>query len=126
MIIGGVTGSLADPTSLLLGRLDRGGVLRFLTHTLPLRAAQRRELTGLQRTVFRGCGSGHPWPCPIPASWIGHLTGRQPLPYLPVEPTLVAEIDTDIATDGPFDRPRHPTRMLRIRPDLHPDDIARL
>ena len=71
-------------------------------------------------------GSGHPWPCPLPAAWTSQLGAREPLPYTQVEPSLVAEIDSDIATDGPFDRPRHPTRMLRTRPDLHPDDIAHL
>jgi ATP-dependent DNA ligase len=126
MIIGGVTGSLTEPVSLLLGRLDASGVLRFLTHTLPLRRAQRRELSGLQRTVFHGCGSGHPWPCPLPAGWLGHLTDRQPLPYLPVEPTLIAEINTDVATEGHYDRPRHPTTVLRIRADLHPRDLPRV
>jgi ATP-dependent DNA ligase len=126
MIIGGVTGTIAEPGSLLLGRLDRRGVLRFLTHTHRLRAPQRRELAGLQPMAFRGDGSGHPWPCPLPAAWTGQLGARTSLPYTQVEPTLVAEIDADIATDGPFDRPRHPTRMLRVRPDLHPCDIARL
>ena len=111
---------------MLLGRLDRRGVLRFLTHTHRLRAQQRRELAGLQPMAFQGDGSGHPWPCPLPAAWTNPLGGRTPLPFTQVEPTLVVEIDTDISTDGPLDRPRHPTRMLRVRPDLHPDDIARL
>jgi hypothetical protein len=126
MVVGGVTGTLAEPATLLLGRYDRAGVLRFLTCTHRLRARQRRKLAGLQPTMFSGPGSGHPWPCPLPAAWAGHFTDRTPLPYLPVDPTLIAEIETDAATDGPFDRPRHGATLVRIRPDLHPRDLARV
>jgi len=69
MIIGRVTGTLAQPALFLLGRLDRHSMLRFLTQTHRLRAQQRRELARLQPMVFRGDGSGHPWPCPLPAVW---------------------------------------------------------
>jgi hypothetical protein len=71
MIIGGVTGTLAEPGALLLGRYDRGGLLRFLTCTHRLRRGLRRDLAGLQPMVFFGPGSGHPWPCPLPAAWAG-------------------------------------------------------
>jgi hypothetical protein len=76
--------------------------------------------------VFQGDGCGHPWPCPLPAARTTQLGAREPLPYPQVEPTLVVEIDAYVATDRPFDRPRHQSRMLRIGPDLHPDDIAGL
>jgi ATP-dependent DNA ligase len=125
-VIGGVTGGLAEPNSLLLGRFDDRGVLRFITLTQPLRATQRRELAGLQAMVFRGAGSGHPWPCPLPAGWSFGLTDRKPLLYSPVEPTVVAEIETDVAADGPFGRRRHVSKLVRVRPDLHPDDVARV
>jgi hypothetical protein len=55
--------------------------------------------------VFSGPGAGHPWPCPLPAGWAGWFTDRTPLPYVPVDPILIAEIETDGATDGPFGRP---------------------
>jgi hypothetical protein len=120
-----VTGTLADPEALLLGRYDGAGVLRFLTCTHRLRSRQRRDLAGLQGMVFSGPRSGHPWPCPLPAAWAGRFTQRTPLPYLPVDPTLVAEIHIDSATDGPLDRPRHGATLVRIRPDLHPYDLPR-
>jgi ATP-dependent DNA ligase len=126
MIIGGVTGALAQPEALLLGRYDRGGVLRFLTCTHRLRAGQRRELAGLQPMVFSGPGAGHPWPCPLPAGWAGRFADRTPLLYLPVDPTLIAEIETDAATDEPFGRPRHGAVFVRVRPDLHPRDVPRV
>jgi ATP-dependent DNA ligase len=66
-VIGGVTGSLARPGSLLVGRYDRHGVLRFTGVTHPLKADQRREVAAvLQAMVFQGEGAGHPWPCPLP------------------------------------------------------------
>jgi ATP-dependent DNA ligase len=124
MVIGGVTGTRAQPGALLLGRYDRAGVLRFLTCTHRLRTSQRRELAGLQPVAFSG--AGHPWPCPLPAAWVSRFTDRTPLPYLPVEPTLVAEIYTDSATGGPFERPRHRTTLVRVRPELHPRDLPRV
>jgi hypothetical protein len=42
---------------------------------------------------------------------------RTRLFYLPVEPTLIAEIGTDVATDEPCDRPRH--RATLVRPHDH-------
>ena len=52
-------------------------------------------------------------PQPLPAAWIGRLGRREPLPYVQVEPLLVAEIVVDQAHDrGRF---RHPVRHLRLR-----------
>ena len=126
-VIGGVTGSLTHPESVLLGRYDRRGRLRYLGQTHALRAAQRRELASLLTAmVFDGDGSGHPWPHLLPAAWTSDLGTREPLPYLQVEPTLVAEVETDIAVDGPLSALRHRCTHLRVRPDLHPQDVARI
>ncbi|MFI7598261.1 ATP-dependent DNA ligase [Actinoplanes sp. NPDC049681] len=125
-VVAGVTGSIEQPHSLLLGRFDECGVLRFLGQTHRARADQRRELAGLRPMSFRGDGSGHPWPCPLPAGWTVDLAARQALPYLPVEPMLVVEVEADIARDGPFARLRHRCRFLRSRPDLRADDVARI
>jgi hypothetical protein len=110
----------------LLGRLDRHGVLRFVGITHRVRAEQRRELAGLRPMPFRGDGSGHPWPCPLPAGWAVDLADRRPLGYFQVEPTLVAEVTTDVARDGPLNQLRHPCRFVRVRPDLRPEDLVRL
>jgi ATP-dependent DNA ligase len=102
-VIGGVTGSLERPTSLLLGRYDQLGVLRHVEQSHPLRADLRRTFAAsLHGMVFQGEKSGHPWPCPLPATWSANLSERQPLAYERVEPTLVAEVEQDTATDGPF------------------------
>jgi hypothetical protein len=78
----------------------------------------------LRGLPFQGNASGHPWPCPLPAAWSAGLSGTEPLPFTPVEPTLVAEVETDTARDGPHGFIRHRCRYLRLRLDLHPRDIT--
>ena len=124
-VIGGVTGTLAWPVALLLGRYDQHRVLRYAGLTHPIKADQRRDLTAALRGLpFQGTGSGHPWPCPLPAAWAAGLSGRDPLPFTPVEPTVVAEVEVDTAIDGPFGRLRHRCRHVRVRLDLHPRDTT--
>jgi hypothetical protein len=95
------------------------------THTHPLNASQRRELAGaLTPMAFHGPGAGHPWPTPLPATWSVNLADRQPLPYLQVEPTVVAEVELDTATDA-AGRPRHLAHHLRTRAKLLPQHIGR-
>jgi ATP-dependent DNA ligase len=124
-VIGGVTGSLAWPVSLLLGRFDEHGVLRYTGQTHPINARHRQELVlALRGLPFQGPGAGHPWPCPLPAAWSGAWNGRAPVPFIPVEPTVVAEVQVDTARDGPLGRIRHRCRHVRIRLDLHPNDLG--
>lgn len=124
-IIGGVTGSLERPVTLLLGRFDDHGSFRFVGQTHPVKAEHRRDLVGALRGLsFRGPGAGHPWPCPLPAGWTGNFAMRQPVEFIPVEPTVVAEVGVDTALDGPFGRLRHRGRLLRVRLDLHPADVT--
>ncbi|WP_278045043.1 ATP-dependent DNA ligase [Krasilnikovia cinnamomea] len=126
MIIGGVTGTATNPSSLLLGRYDTRGRLRLVAQSHPVKAVQRSELAaGLQPMAFQGNGAGHPWPRPLPAGWSMNLTDRKPLPYVQVEPLLVAEVEVDGVIDGPG-RHRHLCRHVRLRPDLAPDDVAPL
>jgi ATP-dependent DNA ligase len=125
-IVAGVTGTPERPFSLLLARFDDHGVLRFVGRTHRVRAERRSELAALRPMPFRGAGSGHPWPCPLPAGWSADLADRAPLPYVPVEPLLVVEVDADIARDGPFARLRHSCRFVRARPDLEPNDVVRI
>ncbi|WP_244933274.1 hypothetical protein [Micromonospora tulbaghiae] len=46
-IIGGVTGSIRNPETALLGRFDRRGRLRYTGRTHPLATPHRQELAGL-------------------------------------------------------------------------------
>lgn len=122
-IIAGVTGTLGDPDTLLLGRLDPDGVLRYTGRTHPLTDVQRQELSPLL-TPTRPGGPAHPWPQPLPAAWSGQLDRPEPLPYVPVEPTLAAEIEVDTAYE--HHRWRHRVRYLRPRLDLSVYDVPPL
>jgi hypothetical protein len=66
-------------------------------------------------------GIDHPWPQPLPASWSGQLGHRQPLPYIQVEPTAVAEIIVDTAYE--HHRWRHGVTHVRHRPELSVYDV---
>lgn len=112
-LVGGVTGTLGNPSSLLLARYDHAGQLRHVGRTHPLPAAVRGELAGLLQLAARP-----PWPVPLPARWAGDLTSPKPLPYLPVEPVIVVEVAADVAYE--HGRWRHRLRALRVRPDLDP------
>jgi ATP-dependent DNA ligase len=124
-IIGGATGALERPVTLLLGRFDDHGTFRYVGQTHPVKAEHRQDVArALRGLPFRGPSAGHPWPCPLPPAWTGNFADRQPLPFIPVEPTVVAEVEVDTALDGPFGRVRHRGRLVRIRLDLHPDDVT--
>ncbi|HKT04761.1 MAG TPA: ATP-dependent DNA ligase [Rugosimonospora sp.] len=74
-VIGGVTGSIRNPATLLLGRLDAAGRLRYVGRTGPVPAGHRAELATLLTAGGRG-GGEHPWPQPLPARWSGSLRHR--------------------------------------------------
>ncbi|MEU5565553.1 ATP-dependent DNA ligase [Micromonospora musae] len=127
-IVGGVTGNLRSPDTLLLGRYDRRGRLRYTGRTHPLGAEQRAELGGmlspLRPVQRRGGTVVHPWPEPLPASWSGQLDRPEPLPYVQVEPTVVVEIEADVAFEHA--RWRHRVRYSRARPDVSVYDVPLL
>ncbi|MFI2652532.1 ATP-dependent DNA ligase [Micromonospora fulviviridis] len=127
-IVGGVTGSIRNPATVLLGRFDRRGRLRYTGRTHPLAAAQREELGGLLSPLralqHRRAAVVHPWPEPLPGSWSGQLDRPEPLPYVQVEPTVVAEIDADVAFE--HGRWRHGVRYARARPDMSVYDVPLL
>jgi ATP dependent DNA ligase-like protein len=78
-IVGGITGAIEDPRSLLLGRIDgRGRRLRYVARTASLALSQRQEIA---RMLTAATGV-HPWPQPLPAAWIGQLDRREPQSYM--------------------------------------------
>jgi hypothetical protein len=117
-IIGGVTGTVSDPETVLLGRLDVDGRLHYTGRGHPLAAQQRRELAPLLARCLqrRRGGIDHPWPQPLPAAWSGQLERSEPLPYIQVEPSVVAEIQVDTAFER--SRWRHRVHYQRPRPDM--------
>ncbi|MEU7873130.1 ATP-dependent DNA ligase [Dactylosporangium sp. NPDC049140] len=126
-IVGGVTGSLSTPGVLLLGRYDAAGRLRYVGQTMPVGEVGRELGQALVRYVAqrRNADERSPWPQPLPASWSGQLGERRPLPYIPVQPTVVVEVEVDAAFDEGAGRWRHRARFVRVRADLSVYDVER-
>ncbi|MEV5177408.1 hypothetical protein AB0L10_41665 [Streptomyces flaveolus] len=112
-VIGGITGTLSRPQSLLLGRADQDGILRPVARSTELHPEAAQHLAEL----LVAAGSGHPWEGPrFTASW-----SRTPLAVVLVEPDLVAEMEVDTAQDrGAW---RRPVRFARLRDDMAPQDV---
>jgi hypothetical protein len=105
MVVSGVTGTITQAEDPAAGPLRQAWTPPAPGANHPLNAAQRRDLGGvLTSMAFKGGAAGHPWPSP--ATWSLNLGDRQPLRYVQVEPTVVAEIELDAAT-GSAGRPRH-------------------
>jgi ATP-dependent DNA ligase len=117
-VVGGVLGRVDAPQVLLLGRFDGAGHLQLAGRTTELAAAARAAVGAVLRPHP---GPGHPWPETLPRSRYGRRPA-EPLSYTRVQPRTVVELVVDPAVDGP--RWRHAARFLRLRPDLHPDDIG--
>ncbi|MCX4618015.1 ATP dependent DNA ligase [Streptomyces albogriseolus] len=113
-----ITGSLAAPRTLLLGRYDDGGRLQYVGSTTTLFQAAGAAVAGLL-TPGR---PGHPW---TGWSFSARWGSQEQLNVTLVEPELVVEVGVDVARDA-SDRWRHPARWHRARPDLSPADVPRL
>lgn len=117
-VVGAVTGSLARPGTVLLGRFDPTGTLRYVGRSTPLSPRTAHELAA----DLAPAGTEHPWRGrQLSTRW----GGPEPLPVTLVAPDLVAEVvaDPSIAFEG---RWRHPVRFLRVRSDMAPADTPLL
>ena len=114
VLAGGVIGPIERPSQLIAARY-RDGELLVVGRTSPLSPAQARELAD----ALTPAGPEHPWPERIGTGRFGG--GRLSVPLTKVAPTVVVEVSADAALQaGVF---RHPMRFLRVRPDLHPEDL---
>ena len=120
-IVGGVTGTLARPRELLLGRyLSETGELMLVGRSAGLDDRAAAAVSAVLQPVDQG----HPWPQQLPPSWTSSIYGRrEPTEYVRVVPDVVVEVRVDVATDG--HRWRHALRFLRLRPDVPPDEVPR-
>ncbi|GGV91003.1 hypothetical protein GCM10010228_80570 [Streptomyces massasporeus] len=109
-IVGAVTGSLAAPRTVLLGRYDRAGRLRYTGRSTTLSEAVGRALAQLLTPP----PDAHPW-----EGWMfsaGWGTQRALDVHL-VQPDVVMEVAVDVARDA-AGRWQHPTRAHRVRADI--------
>ncbi|MFE1996406.1 ATP-dependent DNA ligase [Streptomyces parvulus] len=109
-VVGAVTGPPAAPRTLLLGRYDDAGLLRYTGRTTSLARPVARSLEG----VLLPAAGGHPWTGrTFTAGW----GSRDVLDVTLVDPQLVVEVAVDVARDA-AGRWRHPVGLHRTRPDL--------
>lgn len=112
-VVGGVSGSPDAPGHLVLGLPDGDGLLYFAGTTIELSPRQRTDVGAL----LLPSDVEHPWLLDIGTTW-SRGTRRT---VLPVAPTLVVEISADSSVqDG---RWRHPVRLIRVRPELTPEEV---
>ena len=115
MVVGAVTGTPGRPGSLLLGRFDSGGRLRYAGRTIALDEREAR-ITG---RLLSPSQPSHPWAGrTFSVGWGSQETLEATL----VHPGSVVEISADIARDS-RGGPRHPTRFMRVRADMDVEDV---
>ncbi|MFF9786289.1 ATP-dependent DNA ligase [Streptomyces nigrescens] len=114
-VVGAVTGSVAVPSSALLGRFDADGHMRYVGRSTVLNVASRQALAA----ELQPAGPRHPWKgWTFSAGW----GSQQQLQVQLVEPAVVAEVAVDVALDA-AGRWRHPVRLVRVRTDLALADV---
>lgn len=118
-IVGGITGTLPAPRTLLLGRYDTDGQLQYIGRTTTLTAAASHAIAPLLR---KAAPRTHPW-----EGWSFSVGwgSRESLDVTLVRPDVVGEVGVDVARDS-AGRWRHPVRWHRARTDLSPGAIPRL
>jgi ATP-dependent DNA ligase len=117
VVVAAVTGPRNRPTTAVAG-LPMNGRLWIVGRSTVLSAEASRSLG---KHLHPPAGN-HPWPEEIPASLLDRFTrDREPVHLTLVEPVVV-EVSADVAWSGRAFR--HPLRMLRVRPELHPDEIS--
>jgi len=98
--------------SLLLGLYDRDGLLHHVGFTSSFSAAEKKDLTKQVEALAGGTGFTGRAPGG-PSRW----STRRSDEWVPLQPTLVAEVRYDHFSEGRF---RHATRFERWRPDKDP------
>ncbi|MFF6954686.1 ATP-dependent DNA ligase [Streptomyces iakyrus] len=114
-VIGAVTGSLAAPRTLLLGRYDTAGRLQYIGRSTTLSRAVGRAVADHLAPPH----GAHPWTgWTFSAGWATLRT----LDAVLVQPEVVVEVDVDVARDS-AGRWRHPARPHRIRADIDVQEV---
>ncbi|GEL48802.1 DNA ligase C2 [Cellulomonas hominis] len=117
VVCAAVIGPIGRPTVVVAG-LPIGGELRIVGRTVPLTALASRTL-GRQ---IQAAGEAHPWPPVVTSATVNGFGGsRDPVTLTRIEP-IVVEVSADVAWSGQSFR--HPLRLVRVRPELHPDEVS--
>jgi ATP-dependent DNA ligase len=116
--VGGVLGSITRPEVVIAGAYDADGVLTVIGRTVPLKPEQSVKLAAVLEPAKRG----HPWLDEISSQrWRGRDSKK---PLTKVQPTVVAEVRADAATQA--GQVRHGMRYIRLRAELRPEDLPTL
>ncbi|MFF8775279.1 hypothetical protein [Kitasatospora sp. NPDC015120] len=108
----------AAPGTVLLGRWDPDGRLRYVGRTTALSP----PLSGDVGSRMMPAKGPHPWTgWTFSAGWGSRAT----LDVRLVEPAVVLEVIADTARDS-AGRWRHPVRAHRVRTDLGPGEVPRI
>ncbi|MBT0770794.1 ATP-dependent DNA ligase [Kineosporia sp. J2-2] len=117
-LVAAVTGTAQRPERLILALPRPDGTLEIAGTTTDLTPRQRDEIV-----PYLEVSTGeHFLPGEISTGRLGAWTNPRRLPIVRVEPTVVAEVQADLADQAGYWR--HPTRFLRVRLDLTADDLA--
>lgn len=116
MVAAAVIGPMARPRAVVVG-LPMHGRLRIVGRSSVLSAGAGRDLA---RHLRRPQGK-HPWPEEISERALERFSKDPGTVTLTLVEPLVVEVSADVAWSG--GTPRHPLRLLRVRPELDPDEV---
>jgi ATP-dependent DNA ligase len=115
LIVTGVTATAPAHQALVLSLPDHTGRLRAVAVTLPIGTKLRSEVAPLLHPV----GDVQELP-----GIVAGLPGSPPVRYVPVLPEVVVEVEADQKAPTEWGRFRHNPRLVRVRTDLTPDQVA--
>lgn len=118
VVCAAVIGPIERPSVVVAG-LPIDGDLKIVGRTVPLSPLAARELA---RVLTAADPDEHPWPQVVSSARVnGFGANREPVTLTRVQP-LVVEVSADVAWSGRSFR--HPLRYVRVRPELHPDEVS--
>jgi ATP-dependent DNA ligase len=117
VICGAVIGPITQPSEVVAG-LMLGRELRIVGRSTPLKTRESRELA---RWLQPPLGE-HPWPTVVKGTALDRFNRDKESVALTLVEPVVVEVSADTAWSGRSFR--HPLRMLRVRPELSPDDVT--
>ncbi|KRF04358.1 ATP-dependent DNA ligase [Arthrobacter sp. Soil782] len=117
VVCAAVIGSRERPATIIAG-LPINGKLWIVGRTSPLKATASKSLG---RLLSPPAGD-HPWPNEVRSTAIDRFNSTEPTTQLTLVEPIIVEVSADTAFSGRTFR--HPLRFLRVRPELHPDEVS--